>query len=82
MCNKKITLHKKNEKEKARLLREMGSVYVCPCLCVRRATLEALWGCLCAAGAGVLTVPGSLSAPEGTKKRTDMPVQTQRQEQK
>lgn len=31
---------------------------------------------------GVLTVPGSLSAPEVTKKRTDMPVQTQRQEQK
>ena len=30
----------------------------------------------------VLTVPGSLSAPEVTKKRTDMPVQTQRQEQK
>ena len=38
--------------------------------------------CLCAAGIRVLTVPGSLSAPEVTKKRTDMPVQTQRQEQK
>lgn len=30
----------------------------------------------------VLTVPGSLSAPAVTKKWTDMPVQTQRQEQK
>lgn len=38
--------------------------------------------CSCTAGVGVLTVPGSLSAPEVTKKRTDMPVQTQRQEQK
>ena len=37
---------------------------------------------LCAAGVRVLTVPGSLSAPEVTKKRTDMSVQTQRQEQK
>lgn len=38
--------------------------------------------CSCTAGVRVLTVPGSLSAPEVTKKRTDMPVQTQRQEQK
>lgn len=38
--------------------------------------------CSCATGAGVLTVPGSLSAPEVIKKRTDTPVQTQRQEQK
>lgn len=38
--------------------------------------------CSCTAGVGVLTVPGSLSVPEVTKKRTDMPVQTQRQEQK
>lgn len=34
------------------------------------------------AGMLVLTVPGSLSAPAVTKKCTDMPVQTQRQEQK
>lgn len=34
------------------------------------------------AGVSVLTVPGSLSAPVVTKKCTDMPVQTQRQEQK
>lgn len=34
------------------------------------------------AGMLVLTVPGSLSAPAVTKKWTDMPVRTQRQEQK
>lgn len=73
---------KEKKKEKPRSV-HIGRLCVCLVLVFEEGSLEKQVGlCSCATGAGVLTVPGSLSAPEVTKKCTDTPVQTQRQEQK